>query len=86
MISVLMVPITGLFCQLGHENQNKQAVINSVNAQFEDLRDLSDWIWSYEEIAFEEIRSAADLVSYAESNGFRVTKGIGEMPTAFVAE
>lgn len=47
LISVLMVPITGLFCQLGHENQNKQAVINSVNAQFEDLRDLSDWIWSY---------------------------------------
>ena len=86
LISILMVPITGLFCQLGHENQNKQAVINSVNAQFEDLRDLSDRIWSYEEIAFEETRSAADLVSYAEANGFRVTTGIGEMPTAFVAE
>ena len=86
LISMLMVPITGLFCQLGHENQNKQAVINSVNAQFEDLRDLSDRIWSYEEIAFEETRSAADLVSYAEANGFKVTTGIGEMPTAFVAE
>ena len=86
LISILMVPITGLFCQLGHENQNKQAVINSVNAQFEDLRDLSDRIWSYEEIAFEETRSAADLVSYAKSNGFKVTTGIGEMPTAFVAE
>lgn len=85
-ISILMVPITGLFCQLGHENQNKQAVINSVNEQFEDLRDLSDRIWSYEEIAFEETRSSADLVSYAESKGFRVTRGIGEMPTAFVAE
>ena len=86
LISILMVPITGLFCQLGHENQNKQAVINSVNAQFDDLRDLSDRIWSYEEIAFEETRSAADLVSYAKSNGFKVTTGIGEMPTAFVAE
>jgi aminobenzoyl-glutamate utilization protein B len=69
-----------------HDNANKQAVITSVEDQFAELRDLSDRIWSYEEVAFRETKSAKDLVAYAKANGFKVTEGIGEIPTAFVAE
>lgn len=67
-------------------NPNKEAVIQSIEEQFDDLRDLSDRIWSYEEIAFQEFKSSEDLAKYAESKGFKVTKGIGEIPTAFTAE
>ncbi|MCI5083119.1 MAG: amidohydrolase [Saprospiraceae bacterium] len=69
-----------------HDNANKQAVISSVEQQFEKLRDLSDRIWSYEEVAFRETKSAADLMAYAEANGFKITKNVGDIPTAFVAE
>jgi len=72
--------------QLRHENLNKAAVIESVEKQFKDLRDLSDRIWSYEEIAFQETKSARDLAEYAENQGFKVTQNIGEIPTAFTAE
>ena len=75
-----------LIGQEQHSNANKQAVINSVENQFEALRGLSDRIWSYEEIAFQETKSAKDLADYARANGFTVKEGIGEIPTAFTAE
>lgn len=68
------------------ENSNKQAVLQSIDAKFPELTNLSDKIWSYEEIAFQEAQSAAALIAYAESQGFTVKSGVGEMPTAFVAE
>ena len=75
-----------LFAQLQHDNSNKGDVIKSVDEQFESLKTLSDKIWSYEEIAFEEVRSSADLAAYAESKGFKITRNVGDIPTAFVAE
>ncbi|MDR7128302.1 aminobenzoyl-glutamate utilization protein B [Algoriphagus sp. 4150] len=64
----------------------KAEVVSSVDSRFEALTDLSDKIWSFEEIAFQETQSAAALSDYAESLGFRVTRGVAEIPTAFVAE
>lgn len=65
---------------------NKKSVVRSIDSKFEQLTDLSDRIWSFEEIAFQETQSAEALVSYAEAQGFRVTRGVAEIPTAFVAE
>lgn len=64
----------------------KAEVVQSIDSRFEDLTDLSDKIWSFEEIAFQETQSAAALSDYAESLGFKVTRGVAEIPTAFVAE
>ena len=72
--------------QMGHEDPLKQSVIQSVNDQYNALTDLSDRIWAYEEIAFRETRSASDLMAYAKEQGFKVTAGIGGMPTSFIAE
>lgn len=66
--------------------KTKQLTIQSLDGKYDALTDLSNKIWSYEEVAFQEERSAAALIDYAESNGFEVTKGVGEIPTAFVAE
>ncbi|MEM1128471.1 MAG: amidohydrolase [Bacteroidota bacterium] len=64
----------------------KQAAIASVEAQADVLIALSDSIWSYAELAFQEQRSAEGLADLARANGFRVTMGVAETPTAFVAE
>ena len=64
----------------------KQSVQQSIDAQFADMTELSDKIWSFEEIAFQETQSSAALSAYAEKLGFKVTRGVGEIPTAFVAE
>lgn len=67
-------------------NPLKEEVIQSVEDRYVDLTDLSDKIWSFEEIAFKETQSAGALSDYAESLGFKVTRGVADIPTAFVAE
>jgi len=69
-----------------HENPNKQSVISFIDSRQKDLIDISDRIWAYAETAFHETRSSAALADYAEQNGFRVSRGVAETPTAFVAE
>ena len=67
-------------------NANKKAVITSIETKYDQLTALSDKIWSYEEVAFQESQSAQVLSDFAEANGFIVTNGVAEIPTAFTAE
>jgi len=66
--------------------QLKQEVIASVDAQADALTDLSDRIWNFAEIAFRESESAEALIEHATAHGFAITRNVGGMPTAFVAE
>ncbi len=66
-------------------NANKQAVIKSVDEKKTALTELSDKIWAYAEVAFQETKSAKALADFAEANGFKVERGVAEIPTAFVA-
>lgn len=84
MVAMLTV---GAFAQQATKiNDNKQAVIATVDGMYEELTELSDKIWSYEEIAFQETKSAKALADFAEAHGFRVERGVAEIPTAFTAE
>lgn len=64
---------------------NKKSVIASVDNKKEALTALSDEIWAYAEVAFQETKSSKALADYAEAQGFKVERGVAEMPTAFVA-
>lgn len=64
---------------------NKKAIIDNVTTQALNLISISDKIWAAEETAFNEHTSAKLLADYAEANGFKVERGVAEMPTAFVA-
>lgn len=72
--------------EVANASDLKAEIIASVDQRFDALTDLSDKIWSFEEIAFQETKSAAALSDYAESLGFKVTRGVAGIPTAFVAE
>ena len=64
----------------------KKAVQQNIEAQYPALTALSDSIWSYEEVAFQESRSAEALKAYAREQGFTINEDIGGIPTAFTAE
>lgn len=64
----------------------KPAIAQSVDNRADQLIKMSDEIWALAEIAFEEIESAKILADYAEKEGFRVSRAVAEMPTAFIAE
>ena len=63
----------------------KRAAVHSVELHAADLTLLSDRVWAYAETALRETRSAAALADYAEQQGLRVQRGVGGMPTAFIA-
>lgn len=67
-------------------DEKKALVMESVDRQAGALTALSDEIWRNAEIAFRETNSAAALIRHAEEHGFIVRTGIGEIPTAFIAE
>ncbi|HMJ70459.1 MAG TPA: amidohydrolase [Cyclobacteriaceae bacterium] len=64
---------------------NKKAVIQSVDSHTTEMIGISDKIWAAAETAFNESQSSKLLADYAEANGFKVERGVAEMPTAFVA-
>ncbi|SEP61136.1 amidohydrolase [Neolewinella agarilytica] len=64
----------------------KAKVVASIDSREGKLIDMSDKIWVLAEVAFEEGESAKILADYAEEQGFRVERGVSEMPTAFIAE
>src|ERR1700754_765936 len=67
-------------------NPNKTAVVASVDKHQSDLIKLSDQVWEFAETALNEYKSSKVLADYAEAQGFRVTRGVAELPTAFIAE
>ena len=66
-------------------DRHKAFINASVDKHEAKLIQISDEIWSLAETAFEESRSSELLASYAEEQGFTVDRGVGGMPTAFIA-
>ncbi len=57
-----------------------------VDAKRDLLIALSDRVWDMPELAYREVRSAAEHAALLEHEGFRVTRGIAGIPTAVVGE
>ncbi len=64
----------------------KREAVALVTRREGELTTLANQVWEFAETALRETRSAAVLADYAERQGFRVTRGVAGMPTAFVAE
>ncbi len=47
---------------------------------------MSDQIWAFAEVALAETRSCALQAAFLDDEGFTVTRNVGGLPTAFVAE
>jgi aminobenzoyl-glutamate utilization protein B len=64
----------------------KRAALATIDRSANEMTALSDEVWRYAETALKETRSSKALADWAESKGFRVTRGVANLPTAFVAE
>lgn len=63
----------------------KTTVVQSVDEQYASMTRMSDAIWHHAELALAETESSAVLADYAGAQGFRVSRGVAGMPTAFIA-
>ena len=85
-VIILTGAMINVAAQSKKSNPKKDAVIKSVLNHEKELIKLSDEVWSYAETALKEVKSSKVLADYAESQGFRVKRGVANMPTAFIAE
>jgi len=63
----------------------KKVASDWVEANKEQLAEISDAIWRLAEVGMQEYESAKILEDYLEENGFTVDRDVADMPTAFVA-
>lgn len=61
-------------------------IVKHVDSLQKELIECNQDLWTYAEVGLEEHRSSARLVGILKKAGFRVTEGVANMPTAFVAE
>jgi aminobenzoyl-glutamate utilization protein B len=67
------------------QSATKRAAIGSIDTHAAALTKVSDQVWEFAETALREHRSAKVLADFAESQGFKVQRGVSSMPTAFIA-
>lgn len=58
----------------------------SVDSKSPAFTAVADRIWEHAELRFDEHRSIEEQIALLEAEGFRVTRNLGGIPTAFVAE
>ena len=63
----------------------KQTVIDQVDILQGEIENISMELWKYSEIALTETRSAEFVAKVLEAEGFKIERGVADMPTAFVA-
>lgn len=83
--TLLLLGLLSLNLAAQKMTKDKKEVVASVEKHKENLIQLSDSIWALAETAFEESISAELLADYAEKNGMTVTRGVANIPTAFIA-
>ncbi len=63
----------------------KSYVLEKIEARMDQMIKVSDALWDYAEIALLEHQSSKLLADIAESEGFKVERGVADLETAFVA-
>jgi aminobenzoyl-glutamate utilization protein B len=85
-VALLPSPVARRLSPVAPDPTLKKEAIASIDRRGAEMAKLSLQVWEFAETALRESHSSAVLADYAESQGFRVTRGVGGLPTAFTAE
>ncbi len=66
--------------------KNKNDILNELDNKKDFYSNIAQSIWNYAEMGYQEEKSVALLQKTLGDEGFKITKGVAGMPTAFIAE
>ena len=72
-----------LFLSFGQAKYNR--ILNSIDENKNNYSEIAQQIWFYAEMGYQEAESSALLQKTLKNEGFKIEKGVAEIPTAFVA-
>ncbi len=64
----------------------RRQILEAVDAEAAEAQALSHWMAAHPELSLEERATSARYVDYLEARGFRVTRAVAGMETAFTAD
>ena len=85
---IIMVSILALFGRATAQERMdiyKKEALAWIEDNKEDLNEAAQKIWEFAEIALLEYKSSEYLTDMIERHGFKIERGVADMPTAFVA-
>ena len=82
----LFALVSVAFAQTPSRDQLKQEAHEVVGTRQKMVQEITDTLFSLSELGYQETESANYLTGILEQDGFRITRGVAGMPTAFVAE
>jgi aminobenzoyl-glutamate utilization protein B len=80
----LLVSVAGLLCPPNSTAQY-DALESSIHARGDASWDMAQKIWNWAETGYQEKQSSTLLASALEAAGFKVERGVAQIPTAFTA-
>ncbi len=83
-IALLAVPAI-LLCQTSSEALRQEAE-ERVESRAKLVQQITDSVFSFAELGYQEFETAKYLTDILRSNGFKIEMGVAGMPTAYVAE
>lgn len=66
--------------------QTKEKMMDNITKKEMYYGGIAKQIWNFAEVGYQETKSSALLQDILSKEGFKITKGVAEIPTAFVAE
>ena len=85
LLFLLLTAVTALAQRPGTQQLKNQAM-ELVEADRKRVQEITDSLFSFSELGYQEYESAKYVTDMLEAEGFRATHGQAGMPTAFVAE
>ena len=79
--STVLIALTFSIATLADSSLNM-----SINKHQKTFEDVALKIWDWAEVGYQEYKSSELLQSELAVNGFTITKGVADIPTAFIAE
>ncbi|MDO5565538.1 MAG: amidohydrolase [Planctomycetia bacterium] len=86
---ILVTAVAFLFCtsfSLGEDPTSAEFVRRAAARHAQTVSDTNRFVWNCAETAWNEVESSARLADTLEKSGFTVTRGIGDIKTAFRAQ
>ncbi|MDF9795418.1 aminobenzoyl-glutamate utilization protein B [Catalinimonas alkaloidigena] len=73
------------FMGMAQKNTDKQMMLDYIDEHKSTYGDMAQKIWEYAEVGYQEEKSVALLQQHLQEEGFEVTAGVADIPTAFTA-
>jgi len=67
-------------------NAQHDAMMSRIDGRYDETAEIARKLWEWAEVGYQEERSAALLMDTLATRDFEITKGVADIPTAFVAE